>query len=100
MNVLDKFDDVKLNLEILAEEASEIIQAKSKIIRFGIDDYHPKNGLPNREKLEEEIGHLLKIVDILIHHGTLTESGIQKGRDSKIHRLEKWYKKLNISENT
>ena len=55
--------DTNLNLEILAEEASEVIEAfsrivrrKSKIARFGLTDHHPENRTLNNEALEEEIG--------------------------------------------
>ncbi len=85
------FKDEAQNLGLLTEESSEVIQAVSKITRFGIDDYHPKNKMGNRQKLEEEIGHFLKIVDILIIHGTVTAEGIERGREAKIDRLLKWY---------
>lgn len=88
---LMKFDNLTVNLEILAEEASEIIQAKSKIIRFGLDDYHPKNGLPNRQKLEEEIGHFLAVVDILVQQRIITDKGIRKGKVGKLKKMFEWY---------
>ena len=43
-------------LSITIEEAAEIIQAISKIFRFGIDTSW--KGETNREHLEEEIGDL------------------------------------------
>lgn len=91
---MKKFNNTALNLEILAEEAAEVIQIKSKIIRFGIDDFHQKNRIPNREKLEEEIGHLLKMVDILIFNGTISKDGVEKGRSDKVIRLNKWYRPI------
>ena len=87
----NRFNNEAMNLEILAEEAAEIIQAKSKAVRFGIDDYHPKNGVPNREKLEEEIGHLLGIIDVLIDNGTLDQLHIALAKSEKILKMEKWY---------
>jgi len=35
---LARFSDIDQNLEILAEECAEVIQIKSKIVRFGMDD--------------------------------------------------------------
>ena len=36
-------------LACLAEEAGEVVQAVGKILRFGLDDKHPKTGdVPNR----------------------------------------------------
>lgn len=88
---LSRFDNQELNLEILAEEAAEVSQIKSKIIRFGLDDYHPKNGMGNRQKLEEEIGHFQAMVDILQHHGVITAAGIAAGKAAKIASLPEWY---------
>lgn len=87
-----KFDDEKLNLEILAEEAAEVIRIKSKCIRFGMDDYHPKNGMPNRQSLAEEIGHFLAMVGLLVKNGTISEDEITKAVNQKLSNLERWYK--------
>ena len=81
-----------MNLEILAEEAAEVSQIKSKIIRFGLDDYHPKQKMVNRKKLEEEIGHFMAMVDILKHHGVITELGIENGKQAKFEKVPKWYR--------
>lgn len=93
MRDLSYFDNIILNLEIMSEECAEIQQIKSKIIRFGIDDYHPKNEIPNREKLEQEIGHFLAMIDILIDNGLITTEGIENGKIHKFDKLPKWYKK-------
>lgn len=89
---MSTYNNQSLNLEILAEEAAEIIQIKSKIIRFGIDDYHPKNKLPNRQKLEEEIGHFLYVMNILIDNGTISQEGIDAGWEHKKNKMPKWYR--------
>ncbi len=86
------FTNDALNLEILAEEAAEVSQIKSKIIRFGLDDTYPERGKSNRHALEEEVGHFLAMVDILVIRGVITTDGIEKGREQKITKLPKWYK--------
>lgn len=86
-----KFDNERLNLEILAEEAAEVIRIKSKCIRFGMDDFHPKNGMPNRESLAEEIGHFIAMVEILIENGTIKEGLISQAINNKKQNLKKWY---------
>lgn len=85
------FDDVDKNLEILAEECAEVIRIKSKIVRFGLCDHHPKNGAPNREALEQEVGDVLAMVEILISNGVLTEEGLQAAIVGKLERLKDWY---------
>lgn len=89
---LAQFNNHRLNLEMLAEEAVEIVQAKSKIIRFGIDDRFPLGDSPtNRHKLESEIGQFLYVLDILIHHKIVSMDGIEAGKRMKQEKLPKWY---------
>lgn len=54
-------------LDILQEECAEIIQAVSKIKRFGFESTHPRfpEGQTNRDHLEEEIGNLFVILGFL-----------------------------------
>lgn len=87
------FTDKEKNLNILCEEAAEIIQVAMKINRFGYDDCNPKKpeGKTNRLHLEEEVGDLLAMIDILKYTGILTEEGIEKARQNKFHKLKRWY---------
>lgn len=94
---MEQFNNIALNLEILAEEAVEVCQIKSKIIRFGLDDYHQKNGMPNRAKLAEEIGHFQAMVDILTHHGVVSAEDIDAGKLEKLANLPDWYGKQVLS---
>jgi hypothetical protein len=87
-----KFKSIPLNLEILAEEAAEVGRIKSKIMRFGLDDYHSKNEFPNREALEQEIGHFIAMVEILIRQGVINEIKIEHHANLKIKNLEEWYR--------
>jgi len=86
-----------MNLEILAEECAEVIRIKSKIVRFGLDDYHPKNGAVNRQSLEEEIGHVLFMVYVLVERGILSEDNIDKAIEEKASKIMEWY--LNEKDN-
>lgn len=98
-NWVSKFDgsknycNEKLNLEHLAEEASEVCQAKSKLIRFGDDDTHPDGGQgrTKRRWLANEIGNFLAIVDILLEKGTITQEDIDEGKCEKLHKLKTFY---------
>jgi len=86
-----RYKDDSKNLEILAEECAEVIQIKSKITRFGLQDRYPSGGKTNQERLEEEIGHVFAMVDVLMHRGIVTEEGVEAGRVRKLVRLEGWY---------
>jgi len=92
MSILEEFNNIPLNLEILAEECAEIIKIKSKIIRFGLEETHPNDDtVTNKDKLEKEIGHFLLIMEILISNGVVTKKGIDAGMDHKLDKLPKWY---------
>lgn len=55
------------DLILIMEEAAEVIQAASKILRFGPNDFHPTyhNGAPNTHALAIEIGQFLCCIDRL-----------------------------------
>ncbi len=49
-------------LDKLQEEAAEIIQAVSKIRRFGPDNHHPDRTTTNKQELVQELEDLLALV--------------------------------------
>lgn len=75
-------------LSILTEEASEVIQAVSKIFRFGLDSSW--KGETNREHLEEEIGDLLCMVELLIKAGIIDQNKVEMTKQNKYQKLKKW----------
>ena len=79
-------------LDILQEECAEVIQAISKVRRFGIDEIHLKNGHSNRTHLTEEIGDLLAMVDLLQLFNIVTAEGLSDAKHAKIEKLKKWSK--------
>jgi len=52
-------------LGVVAEEATETAQAALKALRFGLDDHHPDNDIPNREKLVIEYNQLQASMQLL-----------------------------------
>ena len=88
---MDRYKDQEQNLEQLAEEAAEVIRIKAKCLRFGLDDFHPKNGHINRISLAHEIGHLLYIVILLLHHKIIKKEDIKEGIRQKKRNLMEWY---------
>jgi len=94
-DLCDRFPDDKLTLEKLAEEAGEIVQAKSKIILFGLHDTYNNTTKPdqtNQEKLETEIGHLMAVVDVLVARGIVRPSEMNRVKADKWDKMEKWNK--------
>jgi len=75
---------------ITQEECAEVIQAISKIFRFGATDAWPKDGPNNQARLEEEVGDLLCMVDIMIEKGILSDSNVNASRHAKRDKLKTW----------
>lgn len=73
---------------ILQEECAEVTQAVSKIFRFGYDDEY--NGATNRQRLEEEIGDLLAMIDILVENSVISDSKLNEARINKKIKLKTW----------
>ena len=79
-------------MNILSEECAEVIQAISKCHRFGIDNVKPGKPKTNREHLEEELGDLLAMVDILVEKGIVAQYHLNVSKEAKIEKLKKWSK--------
>ena len=77
-------------MNILSEECAEVIQAVSKINRFGMDNYKPGKPKTNREHLEEELGDLMAMIDILQEMDVVSYANIEKAAEAKHEKLKKW----------
>ena len=75
-------------MRITQEECAEVIQAISKVFRFGIDGVH--EGKTNRESLTEEVGDLLCMINLLTESGILDETKVKFCSLKKREKLEKW----------
>ena len=89
----DKINEV---MNILSEECAEVIQAVSKINRFGIDNYKPGKPKTNREHLEEELGDMLAMIDILQSMDIVSYTNIERAQIAKIEKLKKWSNIQNL----
>ena len=77
-------------MDILQEECAEVIQAVSKIRRFGADNHKYGTSQTNRQHLEEEVGDLLCMIDLLIKSGMVDDSAVYAARTAKEEKLKKW----------
>ena len=75
-------------LRIAQEEGAEVIQAISKVFRFGIDGEH--NGKTNREHLEEECGDLLCMIELMIENNIIDGQAVAQAGIAKKEKLAKW----------
>jgi len=75
---------------IAQEECAEVTQSISKIFRFGFDSKHPVSGKSNKESLEEEVGDLLAMIDIMVEKCIISDSAINYARKAKREKLKQW----------
>jgi len=78
-------------LLILQEECAEVTQAISKCFRFGPDQLKPGKDRTNINMLEEEIGDLMAMVELLVDCKVgVTNHGIIEAKKKKFEKLKKW----------
>ena len=77
-------------MDILQEECAEVIQAVSKISRFGLDNFKPGKPKTNRQHLEEELGDMLAMIDILQRMDIVSWTNIEAAQVAKIEKLKLW----------
>ena len=85
-------DQYQEALDILQEECAEVIVEVSKCRRFGLNSVHYKTGLEHSTMLENEIGDVLAMVDILVEQGILDQVGLVTAKLAKKEKLTKWSK--------
>jgi len=84
--------NVKETLTILSEESAEVIQASSKLIRFGTYDEN------NVAKLEKELGDVMAMVLILDYYGYIKLDNIKNQIEPKLQKLKKYSKIKNLNK--
>ena len=78
-------------LLITQEECAEVTQAISKVFRFGLNERWPEPINPtNKERLEEEVGDLLCMIDIMVENGIISDENLNKARNHKRQKLKTW----------
>lgn len=86
---MNKQDSEILNITL--EECAEVTQAISKVFRFGFDGVHPDTpSVTNKMHLEEEIGDLICMIDLLHERGILDRSAILVAASNKRDKLKRW----------
>ena len=80
-----------MNKEILLitqEECAEVVQAISKVFRFGLEDSY--NGFTNKERLEEEVGDLLCMIDLMMKDNIISDQNVYAAKAAKLEKLKIW----------
>lgn len=84
-------NEVKEILLILQEECAEVTQSISKCLRFGPDQCKPGKDLTNIQHLEQEIGDLYAMVELLVDQKVgVFDQGIFEAKLKKFKKLKQW----------
>jgi NTP pyrophosphatase (non-canonical NTP hydrolase) len=84
-------NNIREILLITQEECAEVIQAISKCFRFGTNHIKPGNELTNIQHLQEELGDLLAMIELLRDTDIgITEHSLQVAKQRKFEKLKKW----------
>lgn len=86
-------------LALIAEEAGEIVQAVTKILRHGFDAKHPRDldGSDNRERLMEELGDVAAAVQIAEDHGLVDSLTIRVAANDKRRRVGRYLHAVKVA---
>lgn len=85
-------DRAQMTLHILQEECAEVIVAASKINRFGANSFHPAGTRSNLDQLEEEVGDVLAMIDLLLSQGVISQDNLERAKQAKFEKLKIWSK--------
>ena len=87
-------NDIKEEVMLIAqEECAEVVQAISKCFRFGPNDEY--NGFSNKQRLEEEVGDLLCMLELMQQHGIIDSSKVLEANVRKRLKLKEWSNVFN-----
>jgi NTP pyrophosphatase (non-canonical NTP hydrolase) len=62
----------------------------SKIRRFGADNVKPGKPKTNRDHLEEELGDMLAMIDIMLELRIISLDNLEIAKKAKIEKLKQW----------
>lgn len=84
-------------LNITLEECAEVIQAISKVFRFGWNSCHPdKPEYDNKDHLNEEVGDLCCMIQLMIDHNMVDREAVESAALQKLEKLKKWSSIKNL----
>jgi NTP pyrophosphatase (non-canonical NTP hydrolase) len=84
-------DDKQKEIMLIAqEECAEVVQAISKVFRFGMDDVHPTTMKSNKDSLEEEVGDLMCMIELMQEYGIINATNVLNANVKKRNKLKQW----------
>lgn len=86
-------------LEILIEECAEVIQRATKMLRFGVQEVQPGQGLNNAQRLSRELGDLHCVLALCGDVDLVIYSEVLQGERDKERQLEKYMQTSKEKDN-
>lgn len=84
-------DAQRERLEMLAEEAAEVVQCCTKILRHGYNSHHPdRPGRTNKKELQDELMQMWAVYERMAHHNDLMQINFYSSPDV-------WKKKMQYT---
>lgn len=77
-------------LNCLIEEAAEVIQRATKMLRFGVHEVQPGQPLSNRQRLSLELGDMEAVLHLAAKANLIDRPGIDAARQRKHEKLRKF----------
>jgi hypothetical protein len=77
-------------LTILIEEAAEVQQRATKMLRFGRDEVQPGQKYTARDRLSEETGDLVAIMNLCMDEQLIERGLVEKQIPWKLAKLQKY----------
>lgn len=74
-------------LTILIEEAAEVQQRATKMLRFGVAEVQPGQPLSNSERLSDEIGDFNAVLHMAWEQGLVSQTRIDAAAERKRDKL-------------
>lgn len=74
-------------LSILAEECGETVQRIGKVLRHGLTSPRPSTGELNAELLQDEIGDICAILDVLADLEVIQEDSVYRRQEWKLRKF-------------
>lgn len=90
---LKQFNDLEQNFKCMVQEASELIQAITKIQIFGLQSVNPDNGVSNLTQFQQELSDFQAMFVIFLENNPeiIDDAVMSKMIERKLTRLEKYY---------
>ena len=77
-------------IALLMEECGELVQACGKILRHGLDSFHPDTEISNREALVHEMGDVTAAMKMLCNNSIVDKEIVFEKSVNKLKRVREY----------